>query len=559
MRKLILAGISVLFILSAYSQDITFDKQAISARLKKDLYFLASDSLQGREAGTKGEIKARDYIVNNYKKIGIDPAFKDGSYVQPFVFKTAFEYGDSNLLKVNDQFFELETDFYPLAYSSNGRISGIPVNVGYGIIVPEEKYDDYKKDIKGKIVVMETSVPEKYAHDSLFSKYFKLQKKVDIAYANGAIGIIFINSNVNASDPSKSLNLRVASVPIPVIFAAKKAGEQIKNNSKSSVEIDVDVKKKIKTAYNVAAFIDNDVRNTIIIGAHYDHIGWGKENSLYTGDVPKIHNGADDNASGTVAVMELARYFKTSAQKNYNYLFINFSAEEEGLLGSSYFTKSNAWNLSKVDYMMNFDMVGRYDTSKTGLELIGAETSPYWDTIINSVSKKDLKITVTKTGLEGSDQVSFYSKEIPILFFFTGLHPDYHRPTDRADKINYNAEAEIICYAEKIIEKTNSIEKLPFEKASDASASKRTSPNVAFGAVADHSFEGPGVKIEDVIDGRPASKAGLRAGDIIIKIGDYDVTEITSYTKALNHNKKGDNVAVTIRRGNDTLVKEVQF
>jgi Zn-dependent M28 family amino/carboxypeptidase len=280
---------------------------------------------------------------------------------------------------------------------------------------------------------------------------------------------------------------------------------------------------------------------------------------MYHGDTPMIHNGADDNASGTSAVMELARYFKNAGKKKNNYLFINFSGEEEGLLGSSYFTKSNAFDLSKVNYMLNLDMVGRYDSSKVGLNIIGTGTSSLWDTLIGMTSHPGLKIEKTRSGVDGSDQLSFYVKEIPILFFFTGIHPDYHKPTDDADKINYAGEAAIIKYAEKIIEKADSMGKIPFTKTTDASSMKRTSLKVTLGVVPDHSFDGKGMRIEAVLDDRPAIKGGLLAGDIVIKIGEHEVTEIMSYMKGLNFYKKGDKVTVTVKRGEQIITKEVQF
>ena len=471
------------------------------------------------------------------------------------------EYGDSNYLKINhnNKTLKLGEDFYPLAYSANGTINGEMVKVGYGIIVPEKNYNDYrnKSNLKGKIFVIETSVPNEYRSDSSFLKNNDLGRKIDTAVSKGAIGIIFINTDLSLPNPSKSLGERVAPASIPVIFADKMAYLMIDNITSPTAEMKVNVLRKTLTAYNIAVFIDNKAPTTIVIGAHYDHLGWGKESSMYVGP-PKIHNGADDNGSGTVAVMELARYFMNSSKKNNNYLIMNFSAEEKGLIGSEYFTKSDEWSRFKINYMVNLDMVGRYDSSKVGLDLIGTGTSPVWDTLIALTPHKDIKIKKTKSGFDGSDQMSFYLKDVPVLFFFTGMHMDYHRPTDHADKINYMGEVHVIKYAEKIIEKTDSLGKIPFSKTMDAS-NKRPSFSVTLGVVPDHSFDGKGMRIEGVLDGKPAIKAGLQAGDIVIKIGNHEVSEIMSYMKALGSLKKGDKVPVTVIRGNDTVVKEVQF
>ncbi|MGD0711410.1 MAG: PDZ domain-containing protein, partial [Bacteroidales bacterium] len=197
-------------------------------------------------------------------------------------------------------------------------------------------------------------------------------------------------------------------------------------------------------------------------------------------------------------------------------------------------------------------------STKIGLDIIGTGTSPLWGTLIAMTPHKDIKIKKTKSSFDASDQMSFYLKNLPVLFFFTGMHSDYHRPTDHADKINFKDEVKVIKFAERIIEKTDSIGKIPFSKTMDAS-NKRPSFSVTLGVVPDHSFDGTGMRIEGVLDGRPAIKAGLQDGDIVIKIGDHEVSEIMSYMKALSFYKKGDKAPVTVKRGSDIVVKEVQF
>jgi hypothetical protein len=558
-------AISFFLLLSGnvFSQNTNKNEAAIEQRIKKDLTILASDSLLGREAGTQGEIMARDYIVNNYKSIGIAPAFKDGSYLQPFTFKDTPSYGDSNFLKINKKSYKLESDYYPLAYSASKHIQGELVKVGYGIVVPQENYNDYNnlKDIKGKIFVIETSVPAQYFHDTLFGQYNSLQKKIDTAIAKGASGIIFINSAKTSASPAKFLGMRVFPADVPVIFADEKALKIILKSSKCAADLNVDIVRKTKTAYNIGAFINNNAKTTIIIGGHYDHLGMGKESSMYVGP-PMIHNGADDNGSGSVAVMELARYFKNSAKKNNNYLFLNFSAEEKGLIGSAYYTRSDAFDSTKINYMLNLDMVGRYnpDSLKAGLEIIGTGTSPEWDTLISMTPNTDnLKIRRSKSGLDGSDQMSFYMKNIPVIFFFTGIHTDYHKPSDDVDKINFPKEAQIIEYVERFIERTDTIGKIPFSKTKETANTGMTSMKVTLGIIPDYAWEGKGLRIDGVTEGKTAFKAGLKANDVILKVGKYDVTEIMSYMKAMSNFKKGDKTLVTIKRGEETLVKEVQF
>jgi aminopeptidase YwaD len=563
---LILNSTISLFLLSTgnvFSQNYSQDKAAIEQRIKKDLTILASDSLLGREAGTQGEIMARDYIVNAYKSMGIAPAFKEGSYLQPFTFKDTPSYGDSNYLEINKKKFKFESDFYPLAYSASTELQGELVKVGYGIIVPKKSYDDYKNlnDIKGKIFVIETSIPSQYASDTLFGKYKSLQRKIDTAIAKGASGIVFINSDTSSLNPPKYLGMRVYPADILVIFCDKDASNTITESSKSTARIKVDIIRKMLTGYNVGAFIDNKAKTTIIIGGHYDHLGMGKENSTYVGP-PMIHNGADDNGSGSVAVMETARYFKNSAKKNNNYLFLNFSAEEKGLIGSANFTRSDAFDSTKINYMINLDMVGRYtaDSLKSGLEIIGTGTSPEWDTLISTnPNDAKLKIKRTKTGFDGSDQMSFYMKNVPVLFFFTGIHADYHKPSDDVDKINFGKEAEIIEFVERLIERTDSLGKIPFSKTKEVSNTGRATMTVSLGIIPDHAWDGKGLRINGVTEGKPAFKAGLKDNDIILKIGDHEVSEIMSYMKALSYFKKGDKALLMIKRGEEIIMKEVQF
>jgi len=561
-KSLILLAFLV-FSANAFSQKTVFDQSdsAIVHRIKKDIYLLASDSLQGREAGTNGEIMARDYIVNCYKTMGIAPAFKDGSYLQAFSFKGVPKYGDSNFLKINKKVFKLGKDFYPLSYSTSSEIKGELLKVGYGIVLPQRGYNDYlnKGDVKGKIAVIETGIPKEYSTDSLFSKYLQLDKKIDTALAKGAIGVIFINSDRLSTDPPVYLDSRATPSSVPVIYAAQRAYKLIMDGTFNIADFKVDLVKESKTGYNVAAFIDNKAPTTIIIGGHYDHLGWGGESSFYHGNIPMIHNGADDNASGTTAVMELARYFNNSPKKNNNYLFINFSGEEKGLLGSSWFVKSDAYDLKKINYMVNFDMVGQYDSTK-GLIVFGTGTSSLWDTLIGITPRQNIKIKKIKTGLEGSDQMSFYLKGLPVLFINTGPNAEvYHRPTDDADKLNYPGEALVVKLAERLIEKSDSLGKLPFVKSADSANTGKHTYKVTLGVVPDMAFEGKGMRIEAVKEGKTAYNAGLKAGDIVLKIGDNEVLEMKSYMKALGKYQKGDKAQVTFKRGEETLVKEVVF
>ena len=264
---------------------------------------------------------------------------------------------------------------------------------------------------------------------------------------------------------------------------------------------------------------------------------------------------------GTAALIELARLLKESKLNKNNYLFIAFSGEELGLFGSKYFADNPTINLSSVNYMINLDMVGRLNDSTKVLTIGGYGTSPEWASLINLKSKKSpFVIKIDSSGTGPSDHTSFYRKGIPVLFFFTGLHADYHKPSDDFDKINYSGELAVINYIYSLIEKENKENhKLAFMKTRETQTSGPSRYNVTLGIMPDYTFGGTGVRIDGVSDGRPAQKAGLQTGDVIVQLGDYGVTSLDNYMEALGKFKKGDVTIVKVKRGNDTIEKPIQF
>ena len=307
---------------------------------------------------------------------------------------------------------------------------------------------------------------------------------------------------------------------------------------------------------NVVAFINNNAKNTVILGAHYDHLGWGMPtHSAYRGE-PAIHNGADDNASGVATIIELARLIKEAGYKNYNYLFIAFSGEELGLYGSKWFVEHAKFDSSNVDYMLNFDMVGRVDSNKFVLSGVG--TSPLWTTVKGRVISP-LRIKTTESGVGPSDHTSFYLKHIPVLHFFSGQHKDYHKPTDDEDKINYQGMEEVIGYVMQMVKKLDAMDKLSFTKTKDDDNENTPKFTVTLGVMPDYTFEGQGMRIDAVTEGKPAANAGLKEGDIVIQMGDLKVTDMMSYMKGLSQFKKGDTTKVKVKRGSEVIEKDVQF
>ena len=311
--------------------------------------------------------------------------------------------------------------------------------------------------------------------------------------------------------------------------------------------------KKIKGT-NVIGYIDNKKDETIIIGAHYDHIGYGHFGSLYDGE-REIHNGADDNASGVSILINLAKSLQEI--KNYNYLFIAFSGEEHGLFGSSYYAKNPTINLEKVRFMINFDMVGRLNQKNT-LSINGVGTSEKWKNLINEANTFDFTLKTTESGIGPSDHTSFYLQDIPSIHFFTGQHEDYHKPSDDVEKINFKGMYIIHEYVKNIIKKSTTIEEFSFqETASDSTVTPKF--NVTLGVMPDYLFDGKGMRIDGVSKGKTAEKFGVIKGDIVVKMGDIDVIDMMSYMQALSKFNKGDSTRVQLNRNEKIIEVDIIF
>ena len=309
------------------------------------------------------------------------------------------------------------------------------------------------------------------------------------------------------------------------------------------------------TGNNVIGFLDNKAENTVIIGAHYDHLGYGGEGSLYRDSIKAVHNGADDNASGIAVLLNLASKLKGKNTNN-NYLFMAFSGEEMGLLGSNYFVKNPTINTKKVSYMINMDMVGRMKKDST-LAVYGTGTSPIFKQVLKS-HNDNFKLVQQESGVGPSDHTSFYLADIPVLHFFTGQHEDYHKPSDDSEKLNYDGMYLISDYIFNIISDLDDNGKLAFRKTKNES---ENSPRfkVGLGVIPDYLYDGKGMRIDGISEGKPAQKAGLQKGDIVIKLGDSLVTNMMSYMRALSVFDKGDSTNVTVKRGDSEVEKQVNF
>lgn len=308
------------------------------------------------------------------------------------------------------------------------------------------------------------------------------------------------------------------------------------------------------TGYNVIGMIDNPGEEMVIVGAHYDHLGMGDFSSLHQGE-RAIHNGADDNASGVAAMMHLARVL-SQRELQRDVVFIGLSGEEKGLWGSNYFTKNPTLDLSKVNFMINMDMVGRLENSK-GLAVNGTGTSPIWNWLLDEVNSDSLKLIKSESGIGPSDHTSFYLQDIPVLHFFTGQHEDYHKPGDDVEKLNIEGILYVASMIENMITLMDDDEKIAFTKTKNESSNVRFT--VTLGVVPDYMFDGNGMRIDGVSEDKPAIKAGILKGDIVVQLGDSSVTNMQSYMRALSTFKKGDKTTVLIDRAGEQIEFDIEF
>lgn len=540
---------SLLFVFAtASAQKLKKADKAIVANLKEHIQYLADDKLEGRRAGSNGEKLAMEYISRQFKTIGLLPKGTD-EYYQSFDINEGKQINAESYFIINNNKLETGKDFFPFPFSPNKKIEALPA-----IAIQEA-------DMPWFVDLSETLEENKNNPHFDLNEYIRNNSKK--AADRGASAVILYNTSsiddnlvFNGKDKSEQLS-------IPVVYVSKEAAKTYFTDKTATLDIKIktEIGEKKRTGHNVIGYIDNRAATTVILGAHFDHLGYGEDgNSMLRTGEKLIHNGADDNASGTAALIELARLLKTSKAKNNNYLIIAFSGEELGLFGSKYFTEHPTIDFATVNYMINMDMVGRLNDSTKVLSVGGYGTSPQWATVINKQDKKlPFVIKIDSSGTGPSDHTSFYRKDIPVLFFSTGQHRDYHRPSDDADRINYIGELNVINYINSIINNLNKqSKKMAFLKTRESQTST-TSFRVTLGIMPDYTYDGSGVRADGVTDGRPAAKAGLKTGDVIIQLGDNPVNSMETYMQALNKFKKGDKTMVKFKRGNEILESAIEF
>jgi hypothetical protein len=537
--------------LSSVGQKLKKADKVMITNLQAHITYLADDKLEGRRAGTNGEKLASEYISSEFQKAGLEPKGEKG-WLQPFEIYDGKQVNASTLLRINDRELKLNDEYFPFVFSPAASIEAAVSPALKESGVPW--FDDLKDVIE----------------DNKENPHFDLTNAIKTvagkAAERGATALFVYNSSAIADDLKFDPKDNSRPLAIPVIYLTAKACKQYLADESATLDLRLktSIGDKKRTGNNIIGFINNGAPTTIVFGAHYDHLGYGEDgNTLHRSGEKQIHNGADDNASGTAALIELARLLKLSKEKNTknnNYAFIAFSGEELGLFGSKHFTEHPTIDLQSVNYMVNMDMVGRLNDSSKTITIGGYGTSPVWSNVFTALSKlKYFTVKYDSSGVGPSDHTSFYLKNIPVLFFFTGLHSDYHKPSDDAGKINYTGEFFIIKYIESLVRQTNTKGKLSFQKTREPATTTSARFNVTLGIMPDYSFSGSGVRVDGVSDGRPAQKAGIQTGDIIIQLGSFDTNSLEAYMQALGKFHKGDKTTVKYKRGQETKEGNVEF
>jgi hypothetical protein len=587
-RTLAAASLAAALVLGASTPE----KGKISAAVYQDsVKLLSSDKLKGRGTGTPELEKAAAFIAGRFKALGIAPA--DGkSYYQRFSVTTNAKLGKENRLSYGPDGAKTASaapgqDFQPFNFSGNGRFAAPVVFAGYGITAPEYDYDDYAGlDVKGKIVLLLRHEPQEFDEKSRFAgkaytSHMQVQSKAVNAKFHGAVAVLLVNDASNhPSDPGtlEKFSNRVGpnSPDIPFLqIRAELAGkwlagsgltlkswiEEVDRTLKPRgvalngihVDLAVNVQRERKNVPNVCAFIPGETDEYVILGAHYDHLGLGEQSSMAPDLAGKaIHHGADDNASGTAGLLELAAYFAGRPKPRRGILFLAFSGEELGLIGSNYYVNNPLRPLDKAAVMINMDMIGRIKDGRIFVGGVGTGDS-LKATLDAAKAGSKLNFDLSEQGGYGSsDHFSFTTKQVPVLFFFSGLHSDYHKPSDTWEKIDSRSAVEMLQVVAGVTERLSDAPAKPVyikTKAPQPTATASASSGGAwFGSIPDMGETKGGFRLSDVTKGSPADEAGLKGGDLITEFDGKPITNLYDFTYALRSKKPGDEVLVKYQR-----------
>jgi aminopeptidase YwaD len=555
-RKFSIVAAVLLTTVAVIAQQKALEPSA--ERLQKDVSYLASDDLEGRRTGTKGANDASRYIADEFSRLKLRHS------LQSFPYVAGVELGKGNAFTFgpNQGALQVGVDWLPLGFSANGKVVSGPVSVGYGITASELNHDDYAGvNAKGKIAIATQGTPDGDNPHGRFLRFEGVRWKAIAARNAGASALIVVARDAEFKNDrlaKLTYDNQGGDAGIPVVLVSRQGLEKIQATAEISLSTDV-VRKEVP-AYNVVGVLkgsDPVLKNeNIVIGAHYDHLGRGGEGSgSLAPDSSEIHHGADDNASGTAGMLELARIFNAQRPKlKRTLVFIAFGGEEEGLLGSNYYVNHPVVPLANTVAMINMDMIGRMRDRK--LSIGGVGTASEWKEMITQTN--GFELTLNEDGLGPSDHSSFYLKQIPVLFFFTGAHNDYHKPSDTFEKINYTDEARILTLIARIVRDLDTAEKRPTYVSVKSSATPRTGGfRVYVGTIPNYADSTNGLLIDGIREDSPAAKAGIKAGDRVVKIGDREIKNVYDYTYALGEMKAGQEYVFEVVRGTEKLSLKV--
>ncbi len=596
-KRLILATGLILTCLASFGASPPFLPDSYLRHVK----YLASDDLKGRGNGTPELDKAAEYIAAHFSASGVAPAGDEGTYYQKFMLTTGSEVGPGNklTLTIGDNSYDavLKEDFVPVGVGDQTSVSGDLVFAGYGISALEYGYDDYQNlKVADKIVLVLADAPREKDPKSPFKDTGISQLDSDLTKAinakyRGARAILIVQDPLNHPNETEDLprlaegsqidELGICTLRITRSLARRMLDSQKKDlvelqrqideklaplsfefsGVQAAVNMDVSrVRKEVRNVVGILTGLDQKLREeAVVLGAHYDHLGRGGKGSLLTQLIGQIHNGADDNASGTAGLIELAAALaRDHGERKRTYIFIAFAGEELGLHGSSHWTQEPACPLEKVVAMINMDMIGRSRGNQVYVNWTG--TSPVFPKLVTeAAAEAGIEAKTSAAGPSGSDHISFYIKNIPVLFFFSGLHSDYHRPSDDWDKINAAGAVKILDLVYRVATRLNRAEARPLFTKVDtpaASGQSRTGSSgygAYFGSIPDMGEEIRGVRFADIRPNSPAAKAGLRPRDVLIRFAGKEIQNLEDFTYMLRTHKPGETVEVTVLRDNQPL------
>lgn len=551
--------------------------------LRRHVHYLASEELEGREAGSPQEAVAANYIADHFEVFGLLPA-GENEYLQEFSFTRGVRQQPGRVYLESTGVRITAEDGVVRAWgiSGSGMATGRLVFAGYGIKDSEGGFDEYRAvDVTGKVVMIMRGDPES---DEGADDRGIIRERVRMAEDQGAAAVLLtVPSHYEGTQPLLPLRYDrlAAAASIPVLQLTRetarilmeyaafdldfmeseiiRSGEPVSVETEMPVRVVVDLAIERRIARNVIGMVQGtaDPERYIVVGAHYDHLGFGEHASLYDGPEPRIHAGADDNASGTAGLLELAHYYSENPP-HYSLLFVAFSAEEMGLLGSEYFMVNPVVPVDQILAMINLDMIGRLTGGQ--LAIFGTGSSGIWDELIGGINIEGIEVKMSAPGTGNSDHTSFYVREIPVLHYFTGTHTEYHRPGDLPELINFEGLAGVVDHVAQVINGINQYEPDDITFTGTARAPAMPAPGtVTLGVVPDYSYEGDGFRISGVTPGRAGDLAGFRSGDILIALNNARIADIYDYMRLMREYQPGDKVEVTVKRGSEEMVLSVVF